>query len=597
MCKNHTIKNSIFYIRNIFKYDCKRIPGVIFTAFFNAIDTWFFNVLIVKLIIDNLVNSFDLKNLLVIVGVAISCKTVKLLYDAIWTYYVKLSDQKIIKGFQKKTFKKAENIDLECYDNSEFYDKYAHSINESSSRPIKFINSLFLLCSTLFAISLSGIYVIINEPVLLIFSIFPILGDSIIRTKMHKVREKRTNEIIPENKKIDYVKRTSYLRENATDIRVTNIHLILRRIFNTAHNKIIMSYKKYSNKFTGMYFISDLFTHLANTLIIIYLLIKIVVLKSLTISDFVAIKSAVSLISSNLGKIIERFQVFGEHSIYIGHFKSFCDYKNKVKFGQKVLPIDEIDCPIIEINNVNFKYREETVLKDINLSIKEGEKIAIVGNNGAGKSTLIKLLLHMYEPLSGTVKYKGEDIRNIRKEDYLSLFGIVFQEYNTYATTVSENISFNSNLSQEDINYINSLTKTFGLSESFKIDKSNDPVLTKEFCDDGVVASGGQNQKFALVRALYKNSSILILDEPNSALDAISENKLISNIQKVSENKTTIIISHRLSMVKNVDCIYFMEGGKFVETGSHNELMDRKGKYYEMFTIQSNAYKDDNDVC
>ncbi|MDR0919512.1 MAG: ABC transporter ATP-binding protein/permease [Oscillospiraceae bacterium] len=592
MKKNSPFNNSIYYLKSIVKYDRIRIPGVILTTLINAFDTWFIGVFAIKVIVDALLDSFDFQRIIWMLGIAVGYKSVKLIYDSFWSYYVRKSDVKITTGFQHIAFKKAADVDLQCYDDAEFYNNYVFSIQETASRPILFINSFFQLFQTIFTISLSGIYVIFNEPILLAFAVIPIVADSFLRTKMNKARKERTNEIIPESRKVDYVKRTSYLRENAIDIRITNIHVVLKGLYNNGIDNIIKIHNRFSNRFVGMYFIGDCLTHVNNTIVILYLVFKIVVLKSLTAGDFVAIKAAITLVSSNLGKIIERVQVFQEHSIYIERFRVFCNYKNKVSFGNDGIQLENSSSWELNLNNISFSYDgKNDVLKNINFSIHNGDRIAVVGKNGAGKSTLIKLILHLYDPTSGSIQFKNKNINEIKRDDYLALFDTVFQEHNSYAFSLVENVSLESELTDEQLLDVKSIFNILEFGDIFD-DKSNyNLMLTKEFSNDGLILSGGKNQKIALARALYRNSHILILDEPSSALDAISEHKLMECMTEVAKGRTIIYISHRLSAIKNSDCICFMDSGKIVERGTHNELMALHGQYHEMYEIQADAYR------
>lgn len=590
MNKNHSLKNSMYYLKYIAKFDCVRIPGVVITTLINSFDSWFLKVFALKVIVDALLDSFNFSRVLWMIVIAIGFKSLKLIYDSCWSYYNKRSDQKIIAGFQHIVFSKAADVDLQCYDDSEFYNDYVYSVQDSSSRPISFINSVSQLLQTIFTVSLTGLYVIFNDPILFIFAVMPILGDSLLRTKMNKARAEITSLIIPENRKINYVKRTSYFKENAIDIRTTKIHLVLAKLFQNGMDNLISIHKKYSKRFIGMYFLSDCFTHLNNTLVIIYLVYKIVVLKNLMPGDFIAIKEALSLVSSNLGKIMERVQVFQEHSIYIGRFRTFCEYKNTVVFGNSALPNPQDAPPDLKMNHVSFYYNQEKeILNKINISIRKGDLVGIVGSNGAGKSTLIKLLLHMYDPTSGSVEYRGENIKKFQKSDYLSQFDTVFQEYNSYAIPFTDNIAFKTDLSDHEINKMNEVFHSLGLDEFLQY-INKEITLTKEFSDDGLVLSGGKGQKIALARALYRNGSILILDEPTSALDAIAEHRLMKSLKQVAKDRTVVLISHRLSSVRDADCICFMENGRIVEHGTHDELIKQQGRYCEMFMIQANAY-------
>lgn len=340
-----------------------------------------------------------------------------------------------------------------------------------------------------------------------------------------------------------------------------------------------------------MYLVSDAFTHINNTLILLYLIYKIVVTQTLSAGDFIAIKEAVALMSSNLGKIMERIQAFQEHNIYIERFRTFCNYRNKVTDGNSGIPQANVSPYLLQLTNVSFSYNNQSdVLNNINISIKAGQKIAIVGKNGAGKSTLIKLMMRLYDATKGSIEFKGVDIRTFNKQEYLSQFDTVFQDHNSYACSLIENILFESNPTAEEMDKMMNILDNIDFS-IFLEDKSKIELeLTKEFSEEGIILSGGQNQKVALARALYRDHSVLILDEPSSALDSISEHKWMRLMEKVEMNHTVILISHRLSSVRDSDCIYYMEDGRILESGPHDKLMDLQGHYFQMFKVQADAY-------
>lgn len=225
------------------------------------------------------------------------------------------------------------------------------------------------------------------------------------------------------------------------------------------------------------------------------------------------------------------------------------------------------------------------ILKDINLKINAGEKVAIVGLNGAGKTTLIKLLLRLYDPVSGNIEIDNIDIKNYDLEYYRKGFGVVFQDYNLYAATLSENILMDEISDKTAVKY--AIEKS-GLSNK-NID--SDSNITREFDDNGTVFSGGESQRVAIARVFARPFHTLILDEPSSALDPVAEYNFNKILLEASGGKTVIFISHRLSTTQIADRIVMIENGEIIESGTHQELMKKNGKYSVMFNMQAEKYR------
>lgn len=274
--------------------------------------------------------------------------------------------------------------------------------------------------------------------------------------------------------------------------------------------------------------------------------------------------------------------------------KDFKDYL-ALEDGDKELetePVSEQFGTIV-FEHVWFRYEgaEEYTLKDINLVIKEGDKFAIVGENGSGKTTLIKLLMRFYTPTKGRILVDGKDYLTLRQEDYYRLFSTVFQDFNLMAFTIGENIGLTEN--PEDKEKIRKVLERLELWEKIeKLPKGIDTSITREYLPDGVNFSGGERQKLSIARADFKNAPIMILDEPTSALDPIAEKKLYDKIYTMMEQKTMLMISHRLQSTAVCDSILFMKSGKITEQGSHEALMEQNGAYARMFALQANWYQE-----
>ena len=248
-----------------------------------------------------------------------------------------------------------------------------------------------------------------------------------------------------------------------------------------------------------------------------------------------------------------------------------------------------------EFKNVSFKYprAEKYALKNLNLKLKAGERLAVVGLNGAGKSTFIKLLLRLYEPTEGKILLNGVDISTYDLESYFNVFAPVFQDINLFALTFAENVSMESH-DKTNLSLVEEYTKNSGLEEKLNnLPNGLNTQMLKIIYDDGIDMSGGEKQKLALARALYKNSPVVVLDEPTSALDAIAESKLYQEFDKLIGGKTAVYISHRLSSTQFCNNVAMFMEGKMIEYGTHDSLMAQGGEYAKMFKIQSQYYIDE----
>ena len=250
----------------------------------------------------------------------------------------------------------------------------------------------------------------------------------------------------------------------------------------------------------------------------------------------------------------------------------------------------------LELRHVSFTYpvpekNPNPVLSDVSFTVRKGEKIAIVGYNGAGKTTLTKLLMRLYDVTDGAIFYNGTDIRNYDISSFRAHIGSVFQDYKIFAATIGENV-MGGTYTDAQKEAVESALTAAGFSEKYrKLPQKADTELTREFDEKGINLSGGEGQKIAIARAFAKNSDILILDEPSSALDPIAEYELNKTIEAAAKDRTVIFISHRLSTTRMADRIYLFDGGKITEQGSHEELMKQDGIYAKMFRVQAKKYQ------
>ncbi len=279
---------------------------------------------------------------------------------------------------------------------------------------------------------------------------------------------------------------------------------------------------------------------------------------------------------------------------------SIVDYRAVVEEGAgKEVPVKSLPplshAPSITLSRVSFSYpnAEKKALEEINLQIRAGERIAIVGSNGAGKTTLVKLLCGMYQPTQGQISLDGIPGANWERDAYYRMFSVAFQDFVVMPGTIGENVA-GCQTQQLDRNRVRRCLEQAGLWEAVeKLPQGMDTPMPKAMFREGRNLSGGETQKLLLARAIYRDAPILILDEPTAALDAIAENDLYQSYGRLTENRTSIYISHRLASTRFCDRILMMEAGRILEEGSHDELMAKKGAYYRLFEIQSHYYQHD----
>ena len=386
----------------------------------------------------------------------------------------------------------------------------------------------------------------------------------------------------------------------AKDIRMFGLKKWLTKKFQEV-NQIRYGYqKKNEHMWFWVTFASSTFWLLSQIIIYVYL-IRCIINKTITIGNFTLYLSATSTFFECVMTMLNSINSFLHNSRYVDDFRSFYDNEklriNLPETTQKKEILKPQKSYEFEFQNVSFKYprAERYALQNISIKINAGERLAVVGLNGAGKSTFIKLLLRLYEPTEGKILLNGTDIQNYDINSYFDVFAPVFQEVNLFAMTFAENISMKAP-DETDKELVKKTVIQSGLEEKLNsLEKGLDTQLLKVIYDDGIDLSGGQKQKLALSRALYKNAPVVVLDEPTAALDAIAESKLYSDFDKLIGGKTSIYISHRLSSTQFCNNVAMFKDGKLIEYGTHYSLIKQNGEYANMFKIQAQYYVENDE--
>lgn len=362
-------------------------------------------------------------------------------------------------------------------------------------------------------------------------------------------------------------------------------------------NRIIENFRYFNKKFYGYQRTYEISTAVLNFLrdcVVYLLLIRQMAAGKLTVSEFLLFVGAVAGFGAWVQQMANMVQTMVQQNRTMTDFRDFLSYgemenipepagfrKNKGKAHE------------IRLSDVCYRYEnnERDILSHINLTIRSGEKLALVGANGAGKSTLVKLILGLYQPTSGKIYLDGVDIASIPREQYFSEIAAVFQETCIFAASIAQNVACQV---KPDMARVMESLRSAGLAERVeKLPYGADTILTKNLSPEGVELSGGEYQKLMLARAIYQDAPFLVLDEPTAALDPIAESKMYEAYQEFCEEKTGIFISHRLSSTRFCDRVCFLKDGVIAEEGDHTSLLAAGGDYAEMFEIQARYYKED----
>ena len=302
----------------------------------------------------------------------------------------------------------------------------------------------------------------------------------------------------------------------------------------------------------------------------------------------------VGFVETIIGCITSYFNVFADikyNTPFVEDYLAYFDIPQKMYQGSLTVEKRDDNEYYVEFKDVSFKYpgAETYALRHVNMKFKVGQRLAVVGMNGSGKTTFIKLMCRLYDPTEGEILLNGVNIKKYDYDEYLSIFSVVFQDFKLFSFSLGENVAAGTNYDTDSV--VSALHQAgFGERLATMPDGIKTP-LYKDFDKNGVEVSGGEAQKIALARALYKNAPFIILDDPTAALDPIAENEIYSKFNEIVGDKTAIYISHRLSSCRFCDRIAVFDNGKIVQTGSHDELVaNESGKYYELWHAQAQYY-------
>lgn len=582
----------MFYgIKYLFKLVYKLEKGYLLSLLFMEILNGFLNflyVLLPKYIVDTLFGTTVYRYTAVqylffyIVCIVIGNMVIGILKyysekkrDALYTKY------SIIQGRKFLNCEYAKLEDPEFLKLREQSTKYMNAYGFAGIIPLTtmMIGKLITICSLL------SIILFLDYRICLIYLCLTSINLFITMKNKHKIIEENMQMVDTERRK-DYLKELFEKQQSAKEVRIYQLKDWLLKKYQTEFDllNIWKAKKNLHNMKNGISnILLDLFQQIVTYSYLIYCVLK----QTITVGNFTMYLTGIISFNNNILSIADTIIDLQQYNEYFEPFRKFNTYIQKEEIGSK--KEDLKDTYIIEFKNVSFKYpgQEEYALKNVNVKMTSKEAVCIVGENGAGKSTFIKLLLRFYNVEEGEILLNGINIQDYIYEEYMKCFSALFQDYKLFALSVKENIVLKEKKEEK-------LCRALELSGAgemlLKRERNIDTSVFKMFDENGVEFSGGESQKIALARALFKDAPILLLDEPSSALDPISEAELLKKFAQIAKGKLSIFISHRLTSAKICDRILVFKEGKIIEDGTHEILIQKKGLYAQLYEMQSNLY-------
>lgn len=591
--------NLHYHYRNLHRWE----PAIFWMGFLMLIP-WtvgdFLGNYIPSMLVGNLEAGLNLKSLLLKLALAVGALMVMQALSAVLNEYMISGSPIYREHYVLPYVEKKMKVDYETLEDGTFNTTASGAYNAIfNGRGInEAVHQLPLFLMHLLPTVVYGVYLAGVQWWFPVVAAFTVLG----QVYMLKLAREKHSESFP--RLSEYAKKLAYLTgetleiQGGKDIRIFKMQKWLNRKYTENLDAMNREYYRVHRWYflkSGVDAVLDL---VRNGAIYVFLL-WMTVQGELTLSEFVLFYGFTSSFSENLIQAMRCVLGFGIISNTFSSIRDYFDTEERKNKEAALLSRQELqqmkERPLtIELRKVSFRYpgAAKAVFSDLDLTIRAGENLALLGLNGAGKTTLVKLICGFYAPEKGEILINGKPIRAYDREQYFELISVLFQDYTILPMTVEENIASTGEkkLNREKLD--RALLNSGFLERYSRLEKGGRSMLVREIHEDAVDFSGGEKQRMLFARALYKDAPLLILDEPTAALDPIAENELYLKLGEAAKDKTTIFISHRLSSTRFCDRIVLLENGTIVETGTHEDLLEKGGRYCELYRLQSKYYRD-----
>jgi len=508
---------------------------------------------------------------------------------------VSISGEKVANHIKTKVITKAKTIDIAQFDLPEFYEKLENATREASFRPVQILNSTFNMISSFISMISFIVALIVLSPwaplVILVFALPAAIVKFVYGRKNFMYMKRHSKD----RRQMEYYSALMTNKDIVKEVRIFNLSDTIIEKFKATFKKYFNGLKKLILRENIWHIIIALGHTVVNAGLFIFVAYQVFQGK-MNIGDFSFYSGSLTSVIACVSSVVAATATIYQGTLFIDNLIEFSRLEPTIVPNiEKPLSVKRHVAHTIEFKDVCFSYpgSNRQVINNVSFTLDGGTTTVLVGLNGAGKTTLIKLMTRLYDPTSGVILLDGEDIRNYDIKKLYEIYGTIFQDFGKYAMTVEENIYFgdiDKGIIDEDIAMA---AKESGASDFIeKLPNTYKTPLTKLFEYDGTELSIGQWQKLSVARAFYSDSDIMILDEPTASLDAIAEQQIFNQFEKLTEGKTSVFVSHRLSSATTADKIIVLEYGRVVEEGTHKELIEAQGKYYELFSTQAKRYID-----
>lgn len=566
------------------------LPLIIGSSFFYAL-TPFINIIMPRFIINELMGGQRMEQLLLFVGIIIFGNALLNSINRFGAVKVELAQFKLISRIELHLGHHLMKMDYEEIEDPQILDLKDRALAPINTQGAlsKMITSMIKMIQSI--IALSGLTAIIFSlnPLIIIIIMAVLLLNTVIFKKTQQAQFNFHQMLTPLNRQFAYYKSLASDFSMAKDVRLNNMSPYLLKKVDRYHQA---SLKHFGQLFATVGLFQG-WSHLNLQLQLIFVyayLVYRVLIKSILIGDFTMYLAATNSFSNHISTFLNSWIELRQMCKYLDSFRQLASIKPQKSTGKK--KVNLISPATLEFKNVSFKYRgsAEYTLKNVSLKIKSGEKLSIVGPNGAGKTTFIKLLCRLYDPDQGEIMLNGINIKEFAYSEYIKLLAVVFQDYKLFSFSIKENIAFDQAGNNSDQAVRAALKKAGLLDKVQSLEKGLDTPIYKTFDQKGIEFSGGESQKMAIARAIFKDAPIVILDEPTAALDPYAEYQIYTKFNQLVGANTAIYISHRLSSCCFSDKIAVFEQGKLIEYGHHTELINNSKIYAAMWHTQAHYY-------